>query len=321
MAFEIIQFPSTGRFPAVLLTTTDFPKECVFWSNGSARTSVCSRSSAARTGWRSRFPHHWENIICESAEADKRQLAALPHIRVYIKELAKCAKRVIMDKKDLCVIGGDHSVAMGTWSGVSAALAAMGRGRLGLVWIDAHLDAHTPQSSETGNVHGMPVAHLLGYGDLQLAGLFDKIPKIQPENLAMVGIRSFERPEEKLLKDLNVRIFYMDEVKERGISAVLKEAVAIARNGTAGFGMSIDLDGFDPVAAPAVGTPEPDGLDPDEFLNALHELDFSRLVATELAEFSPERDTPDRRTERLCIDLLRNIYTSKWHDLRNKLNS
>ncbi|CAD5207432.1 unnamed protein product [Bursaphelenchus okinawaensis] len=266
----------------------------------------------------SRFPHRWENMITEPFEEDKRQLAALPHIRMYSYELAKCTKRAIMQNKDLCVVGGDHSVAIGTWSGVSAALSTMGKGRLGLVWIDAHLDAHTPQTSESGNVHGMPVAHLLGYGDLKLAALFDKIPKIHPQNLAMVGIRSYESAEQKLLEELNVRVFYMDEIKKRGIAAVLAEAVAVANDGTAGFGMSIDLDGFDPSCAPAVGTPEKDGLDPDEFLNALHDIDFSKLIATELAEFSPELDCPDRRTERLCIDLLNSIYTSKWLTLRNK---
>lgn len=200
------------------------------------------------------------------------------------------------------VVGGDHSCAIGTWSG--AALALKQRGPLGLVWIDAHMDSHTPETTPSGAIHGMPLAVLLGYGAQELVNLAGFSPKLLPRHVCLVGVRSYEPGEAELLKRLGVRVFFMAEVKQRGIGSVMAEAFAIARNGTAGFGISIDLDAFNPRESPGVGTPVRDGLghlELDQVLRGIGEL--PDLVAVELAEFNPLRDH-DNRTLELIEDLL-----------------
>jgi arginase len=200
------------------------------------------------------------------------------------------------------VFGGDHSCAIGTWSG--AALALKQRGPLGLVWIDAHMDSHTPETTPSGAIHGMPLAALLGCGAPELVNLAGFSPKLLPRHVCLVGVRSYEPGEAELLQRLGVRVFFMNEVKQRGIASVMAEALTIARNGTAGFGISIDLDAFNPEESPGVGTPVQDGLthlELDRVLRGIGEL--PDLVALELAEFNPLHDH-DSRTLDLIEDLL-----------------
>ena len=198
-----------------------------------------------------------------------------------------------------CVIGGDHSCAGGTWTGVARSI----EGDLGLVWIDAHMDAHTPGTSHTGRLHGMPLAWLLGEDDDPLYGLATGV--IEPRHVALIGVRSFEPEERVRLDHLGVRVIYMDEIRTRGIAAVLDEAVAIATRGTAAFGISIDLDVVTPDEAPGVGTPVPDGVSGAELARALERIGGRPdLAAVELVEYSPRLD-PTGRTGRVAIEILR----------------
>ena len=184
------------------------------------------------------------------------------------------------------VLGGDHIVGAGTWRGVARALAP--RGKLGLIWIDAHLDAHTPQTTHTGNIHGMPLAALLGIGDETLTGLPG--PHLDPAHVTIIGARSWEPEELKLLQKLGVKIFFMPEVKTRGLAAVLCDAMSIVRNGTAGFGVSVDLDTMDCAKLPATTCLVPDGIDPQELVDALHGLrNCADLAGLEIVEYVPER--------------------------------
>jgi arginase len=197
------------------------------------------------------------------------------------------------------VLGGDHAVAMGSWGGV---WRGMGRQPLGLVWLDAHLDAHTPATTPSMNAHGMSAAALLGHGHpafLTICG-----GALRPENLCYIGVRSYEAEEMALLRSLGVRVVLMPEVKARGLADVLAEAQAIATRGTAGFGVTIDLDGFDPADAPGVGLREPDGLRAEATCAALRRLaGHPALQAVEIVEYIPEFDE-DRRTAHLVRDLL-----------------
>lgn len=203
-------------------------------------------------------------------------------------------------------LGGDHSSAIGTWSGVSTRLAD--QGELGLIWFDAHMDSHTPQTTHSGNIHGMPLAALLGYGDPQLTKILSERPKIKAENLCLIGIRSFESEEKEFLDSLNVRIFYREEVEERGIKIVLDEALKIATTETAGFGISFDLDVIDPQDAPAVGTPEPLGLIAKPLLEALKIWNnHPALLGLEIAEFTPQLDQ-DHRTEKLIAQIITTLW-------------
>src|SRR6185503_5206256 len=153
-----------------------------------------------------------------------------------------------------CVIGGDHSCAGGTWTGVARTVP----GPLGLIWIDAHMDSHTPATSHTGRLHGMPLAWLLGQDDDPLYGLASGV--LRPEHVCIVGVRSFEREEAARLTRLGVRVFHFEEVVRRGLEAVLAEALAIVTTGTERFGISIDLDVISPEEVPHVGTPVAGGL-------------------------------------------------------------
>jgi len=199
-----------------------------------------------------------------------------------------------------CVIGGDHACAAGTWAGAARALDE--RGPLGLIWIDAHMDSHTPRTSPTGRPHGMPLAALLGCGGGEFPHLASA--RLAGGNVCLVGVRSFEPREAMLLERLGVRVFLMDEVWRRGIAAVLAEALEIVCAHSAGFGVTLDLDALDPAEAPAVATPAPGGLRAGPLLGALARLaQHPRFVAFELAEYCPRRDR-SARTAKLVVELL-----------------
>ncbi len=218
------------------------------------------------------------------------------------RPLAATTADMVRRRAPVTVIGGDHSIAIGTWSGVARALR--GTGPLGLIWIDAHLDSHVPETTPSGAIHGMPLAALFGYGDPRLTRLAGTEPAVLPWHVCIVGARSYEDGEMALLTRLGVRIFFMPEVRERGLAAVLDEALAIAETGTAGVGLSIDCDAVDPAEAPGVGSPAPGGLHAPALLDGLHGLcRRTRFLAVEVVEFNPRFDR-DGATARLVCDLL-----------------
>jgi arginase len=201
-----------------------------------------------------------------------------------------------------CVLGGDHSCAGGTWTGVARALHAHAGGQLGLVWIDAHMDSHTFATSHTGRLHGMPLAWLLGQHDDPLYGLSTGV--IEPAHVCLIGVRSFEPEEEERLAHLGVRVMMMEEVMRRGLDDAMDEALRIAGGATSAFGISIDLDVVSPEEAPAVGTPVSGGLLGADLARSLERIGGRpNLAAVELVEYSPRLD-PDGRTARVAIDLL-----------------
>src|SRR5438128_309742 len=261
----------------------------------------CAEAPAVLTPWTG---EQWQRcglavragpIPSPSFTERRRQLAVSKSCGLLASAVAESLRRGYLP----CVLGGDHSCAGGTWTGVARAT----KGELGLIWVDAHMDAHTPRTSHTGRLHGMPLAWLLGEDDDPLYGLATGV--IEPRHVARIGVRSFE-PEEKVrLEHLGVRVIYMDEIRTRGIAAVLDEAVAIATRGTAAFGISIDLDVVTPDEAPGVGTPVPDGVSGAELARALERIGGRPdLAAVELVEYSPRLD-PTGRTGRVAIEILR----------------
>lgn len=197
------------------------------------------------------------------------------------------------------VIGGDHCIALGTWRGVM--VANPHPEPVGLIWIDAHLDAHTPETSPSGRLHGMPLAALLGVGAPPLVN--GNEPRLDPRHVCVVGVRSAEAAEQALLARLGVRVIDMAEIARTGLQAALAEARRIAGEGTAGYGISLDLDALDPHDAPAVGVPCDNGLRGNRLVAALRTLRGDpKLLALEIAEFDPHHDV-DHRSARLVIDL------------------
>jgi arginase len=215
---------------------------------------------------------------------------------------ARVTRNFVTKDNRFLVVGGDHSCAVGTWSGVADALRPSGA--LGLIWIDAHMDMHVPETSHSGAINGMPVAALLGYGAPQLTSVAHSGAAIDPRHLCLIGARSFEPEEVAFAQRHGVRVIDMPEVQRRGIKAVLAEAHAIAARGTAGYGVSLDLDAFDPVEAPGVGTPAPDGIHAADFLAPWSELiKDPACVGIEIVEYNPAHDR-DGRTARLMQDLV-----------------
>src|SRR5688572_24271731 len=158
----------------------------------------------------------------------------LKEITAACTELATMVAKVSEEGRTPLVLGGDHSIAMGSVSGMSECYRRKGK-KLGLIWFDAHADMNTPEISPSGNVHGMPMAAILGYGPRALTHIFDFSPKIDPQHVAMIGIREVDRLEREIVKKSGVRVFTMKEIDKRGIGTVLDEALAIVTKGTDGF--------------------------------------------------------------------------------------
>lgn len=237
------------------------------------------------------------------------EMAKLDIIEEQCRALANSIVQLVQDKKFFTVFGGDHSCAIGTWSG--AAQAMRSQGSIGLIWIDAHMDSHVPETSPTGNIHGMPVASLLGFGNKRLINLLGIFPKLKPENISLIGVRSYEPGEAELLKRLNVRVFFMEEVHQRGLHVIMQEAIQIAKKGTVNFGVSIDIDSIDPQDAPGTGVAEPNGISAASLNTALKILaDHPQLMGIEIAEFDPHRDK-NHITEKLIPRLINAIILGK----------
>ena len=235
----------------------------------------------------------WETTLRTEAAT-----APLPAVRGLSARLSQRVKGIVQAGELPLVIGGDHSCAIGTWRGVAAATAT--RGPLGLLWIDAHMDAHVPATSPSGALHGMPLACLLGYGEESLVDV-TRGGCLRPENVCLVGVRSFEDGEAELLARFGVRVFFMDEVRRRGLPAVMQDAQRILRRAAGGFGITLDIDALDPREAPGVGSPVPGGLSAEALSRSLAPLAADeRMLALEIVEYNPLRDSEGRTAAVVC---------------------
>lgn len=237
--------------------------------------------------------------------------AFLPSITATCTALARVTADAIGAGAVPVTIGGDHSIAAGSIAGAATALARRGQ-RLGVVWLDAHGDANTPASSASGNVHGMPLAHLLGHGDAALAGIAALLggpsPAILAGHVAIVGVRDLDEPERRHLREWGVTTFTMRAIDERGLRAVMQDALAIAGRGTGGVHVSMDLDWVDPVHAPGVGTPVAGGATYREAHLAMEIVaDYGRLTSLDVVEVNPILDAQNRTAE-LAVGLVLSAF-------------
>ena len=218
-----------------------------------------------------------------------RASSRLDAIENFSLRLAASVEKTLRGGKQPLVLGGDHSSAAGTWSGVAQFLRPAGR--LGLIWIDAHMDAHTPQTSDSQAPHGMPLAALLGHGSDGMAALYGWRGKLLPHNVVVIGARSYEPAEAELLAALQVRVMTMEEVLDRSFAVCFDEARAQVTRDTLGWGLTLDLDGLDPLDAPGTGTPVETGIRLADALPVLAQCSTDpAFVAMELAEYNPLRD-------------------------------
>ena len=234
-------------------------------------------------------------------------LDLLPPIAEVCARLAVETAQAVRDGALPFVLGGDHSIAAGSVAGVATALAERGA-RVGLIWMDAHGDLNTPESSLSGNVHGMPLAHLLGYGDRRLAGIAKPGPAVRAENVAIVGARDLDPSEREHANKWGVKVFTMRDIDERGMRAVMADAIAIANAGTAGMHVSLDADFVDPSEAPGVGTPVRGGATYREAHLAMEMIhDAKTLVALDIVEVNPVLDSHNMTAE-LAVAVARSAF-------------
>lgn len=227
----------------------------------------------------------------------------LDAITIVCRDLARRTAAAIREGVFPIVLGGDHSLSAGSIAGAATALAENGR-RLGVIWLDAHGDINTPESSRSGNVHGMPVAHLLGHGDPSLAAIATPAPALRPEDIVYVGLRDVDPAEKLMIESLGIRAYTMRDVDEQGLTRVLRGAIAHASAQTDGLYLSCDADWIDPSEAPGVGTPVPGGATYREAHLAMELLaDSGLLIGMDLVEINPVLDRQNRTAE-LAVELI-----------------
>jgi len=205
----------------------------------------------------------------------------------------------IMDAGEFpLVIGGDHSIAMGTVAGAASHFRDRGES-MGLIWFDAHGDMNIPGVSPSGNIHGMPLAHLLGRGDPDLAGIQGFSPKVNPDNVVLIGIRDIDAGERKIIRESGIHVFTMREIDEHGMAKVARRAMEIVTEGTGGFHVSFDVDGCDPSVIPGSGTLVPGGIRFREaHLLLEYCADTHKMASMEVVELNPFLDQGNVSAER-----------------------
>ncbi len=246
------------------------------------------------------------NISVKQAEEmsyGEKRAKYLSEIADACKDLGAMVEKSLEESMLPVVLGGDHSIAAGTLSGVAAHFKKKEK-KIGLIWLDAHGDINTPESSPSGNVHGMPLAAAMGYGATELVELQGFKPKVEPQNISLVGIRDLDSQEKKLAKKSGVHVFTMRDIDERGMREVMSDALKYAMDDTDGISVSLDMDFVDPSDAPGVGTPVRGGVTYREAHLAMEMLaDTEAMVSLEIVEINPVIDEHNR-TALLGVELV-----------------
>ena len=226
----------------------------------------------------------------EEQHFGEKRAKYLNEIAETCRSLSEMVQKTIEDGFIPLVLGGDHSIAIGVMSGVSSHFRKKSR-NIGYVWLDAHGDMNTPESSPSGNVHGMPLASVMGYGAIELVELLGFKPKVEPRNVVLVGVRELDSKERRLMKESGVHVFTMRDIDERGMREVMSEALRFAADDTDGVAVSLDMDFVDPSDAPGVGTPVRGGATYREAHLAMEMIaDSETMVSLEVVEINPVID-------------------------------
>lgn len=239
-------------------------------------------------------PERKDNLrnLCEIVEANKK--------------LAKVVDEEVKKNHFPLVLGGDHSIAIGSIAGVSNHYD-----NLGVIWYDAHGDINTVETSPSGNIHGMPLAVNLGHGHPLLTEIMHEDPKVKPENVVLIGVRDLDQGEKELLHELNIKVYTMHEIDRIGMTQVMKETIEYLKERTDGVHLSFDLDGLDPSEAPGVGTPVIGGVTYRESHLALEMLAESNLITSaEFVEVNPMLDDKNK-TAILTVALVGSLFGEK----------
>jgi arginase len=246
------------------------------------------------------------NIPVKQAEEmsyGEKRAKYMTEIAETCKDLAEIVQKSLEEKFVPLVLGGDHSLAAGSVSGVAAHFRKEKK-QIGYIWLDAHGDMNTPESSPSGNVHGMPLAAVMGYGAPELVDLLGFKPKVEPQNIVLVGVRDLDLQERRLVKKSGVRVFTMRDIDERGMREVMADALKYATDDTDGISVSLDMDFVDPSDAPGVGTPVRGGVTYREAHLAMEMIaDSDAMASMEVVEINPVIDEHNR-TALLGVELI-----------------
>jgi arginase len=239
----------------------------------------------------------------EEMSYGEKRAKYLAEIADACKDLGAMVEKSLEENLVPIVLGGDHSIAAGSLSGIAAHFKKKEK-RIGLIWLDAHGDINTPESSPSGNVHGMPLAAAMGYGATELVELLGFRPKVEAQNISLVGIRELDSQEKKLAKKSGVHVFTMRDIDERGMREVMSDALKYAMDDTDGISVSLDMDFVDPSDAPGVGTPVRGGATYREAHLAMEMIaDTEAMVSLEVVEINPVIDEHNR-TALLGVELV-----------------
>jgi arginase len=242
----------------------------------------------------------------ESIPTSVQEKKYLPLIADLCSQVASRVEKSLSEDQYAILLGGDHSIAIGSISGSSAYAKKHGL-RLGVIWIDAHADINTPESSPSGNIHGMPLGALLGEGHPELTEILGPSPKINPQDVVLIGVRNIDEIEKVLVQQSGVVTYTMRHVDEKGIAKIMEEVLSIHLHSCDILHVSFDLDGVDPLYAPGVSTPVPGGLSYREAHLALEIIaDSNKMCACDFVELNPMQDH-SHQTAKLCVELIQSV--------------
>lgn len=252
----------------------------------------------------------WGNLLIKGRESLEEGTASVKYakeIANFLKDLAEKTYQAL--KADSCplVLGGDHSLSMGSVAGVARYYREQSK-KIGMIWFDAHADINTPETSPSGNVHGMPVAHLMGLGEKELLAVSSVQPTVDKTKSVLIGLRDLDPGEKVTIQKLGLKCFTMRDIDERGMKSVMEEAIKIASTDTAGIHVSCDMDWIDPSFAPGVGTPVRGGGSYRESHLAMEMIaDTGKMVSVEVTEVNPVLDR-ENKTAELAVEILLSAF-------------
>lgn len=230
----------------------------------------------------------------------------LEEVKAVNEALAIQVSSIMEDERFPLVLGGDHSIAIGTIAGI-----AKHKKNTGVIWFDAHGDLNTPDTTPSGNIHGMPLAVSLGLGNPDLVNIFGYAPKIKPENVVLIGARDLDKGEREIIKEMGIKVFTMHEIDRMGMAQVMEEAIYHVKKHSDGVHLSLDLDGLDPNDVPGVGTPVAGGITYREGHLAMEMIAESNiLTSVELVEVNPILDTRNKTAE-IAVGLIASALGEK----------
>jgi len=249
-------------------------------------------------------------VLAEQKEPGELTVRYLKPITATCTRLAELVVKTMEEGRVPLSIGGDHSMGAGSMSGVAEYYKRRNQ-HAGLIWIDAHADINTPGTSPSGNVHGMPLAAIMGLGPEPLSNIFGWSPKVRPENCVLMGLRDADHTEKENVRRAGIEVFTMRDIDERGMRTVMEEALRMAGRGTAGYHVSLDMDWVDPEDAPGVGTPVRGGSTYREAHLAMEIIaDHGRMTSMDIVEVNPVIDEHNRTAE-LAVELAVSAFGKK----------